>query len=112
MSDYGSTPPPPPPPPPPPSYGAPGAQGTPPPNYLIWAILTVLLCWPLAIPAIIFSTQVNSKWALGDVSGAQDASVKAKRFAMWATIAGAILIVIWVSFFVIAAMTAGTSTGY
>ena len=111
MSDYGSTPPPPPP-PAPPSYGAPGAQGTPPPNYLVWAILTVLLCWPLAIPAIIFSTQVNSKWALGDVAGSQDASVKAKRFAMWATIAGAILIVISVSFSVIAAMTVGNSTGY
>ena len=88
MSDYGSTPPPPPP-PPPPSYGAPGPQGTPPPNYLVWAILTTLLCClPLGIPSIVFSAQVNSKWALGDVAGAQAASAKAKKFAMWAAIAG------------------------
>jgi len=113
MSDYGSTPPPPPPPPPPggggtpppppppppPSYGAPqvpGPQGTPPPNYLVWAILTTIFCClPLGIASIVFSTQVNSKWAQGDVAGAQDASAKAKRFAMWAAIVGVVLGVLW-----------------
>jgi len=93
MSDYGSTPPPPPPPPPP--YGAPGAQGTPPPNYLVWAILsTILCCIPLGIVSIVFSTQVNSKWALGDIAGAQAASEKAKKFAMWGAIIGVIVNVI------------------
>jgi predicted secreted protein len=99
MSDYGDTPPPPPPPPPlppPPSYGAPGAPGTPPPNYLVWAILTTIFCClPLGIPSIVFSTQVNSKWALGDVAGAQDASAKAKRFAIWAVVAGLIVAVLY-----------------
>ena len=106
MSDYGSTPPPPPPggggpppPPPPPSYGAPivpGPQGAPPPNYLVWAILTTIFCClPLGIPSIVFSTQVNSKWALGDVAGAQEASVKAKRFAIWAAIAWVIIAVLY-----------------
>ena len=103
MSDYGGTPPPPPP-PPPPSYGAPGPQGTPPPNYLVWAILTTLLCClPLGIPSIVFSTQVNSKWALGDVAGAQAASAKAKKFAMWAAIA-------WVIVFVIGLVVAGVGS--
>ena len=116
MSDYGSTPPPPPPPPPsggggtpppppppppggggtppPPSYGAPGVsgpQGTPPPNYLVWAILSTILCgcgFPLGIASIVFSTQVNSKWAMGDVAGAQAASQKAKNFAIWAAVVG------------------------
>lgn len=99
MSDYGSTPPPPPPPPPPsqPSYGAQGAPGTPPPNYLVWAILsTVLCCLPLGIASIVFSSQVNSKWALGDVAGAQEASAKAKKFAVWAVIAGAVFLVLYV----------------
>src|SRR5450631_2700282 len=106
MSDYGSTPPPPPPAdggptpaPPPPSDGAPGVpgpQGTPPPNYLVWAILTTIFCClPLGIPSIVFSTQVNSKWALGDVAGAQEASVKAKRFAIWAAIAWVIIAVLY-----------------
>jgi hypothetical protein len=93
MSDYGSTPPPPP--PPPPSYGAYGAQGAPPPNYLVWAILTTILCCPpVGIPSIVFSTRVNSKWAMGDVAGAQDASEKAKKFAIYAAIAGVVVNVI------------------
>ena len=93
MSDYGSTPPPP---PPLPSYGIPGAQGTPPPNYLVWAILTTIFCClPLGIASIVFSTQVNSKWSLGDIVGAQDASVKAKKFAIWAAIAWAIIAVLY-----------------
>lgn len=105
MSDYGSSAPPPPPPPP---YGAPGAQGPPPPNYLVWAILsTVLCCLPLGVASIVFSTQVNSKWAMGDVAGAQDASEKAKKFAMWGAIAGVIVVVIYVLFFVV---LAGSST--
>lgn len=80
-------------------YGMqPPVQG-PPDNYLVWAILTtVLCCLPLGIPAIVFASQVNSKWAVGDVSGALDASKKAKQFSMWAAIvgvAGAVLYVIF-----------------
>lgn len=130
MSDYGSTPPPPPPPPPggggtppppPPSYGDPGvpagAPGTPPDNYLVWAILsTVLCCLPLGIPSIVFSTQVNSKWALGDVAGAQQASVKAKKFAMWAAIVSAIFWVLYIIALIIGIgslnFTTGTNSGF
>lgn len=107
MSDYGSTPPPPPP-PPPPSFGYGGVQGTPPPNYLVWAIVAIIFCWPLAIPSIIFSTQVNSKWTMGDVAGAQDASKKAKMFAMWATIVGVVGVVLYVLFFVLLATASNT----
>jgi hypothetical protein len=97
MSDYGT--------PQPPPYGGGGAPGTPmpayggggvpgappPPNYLVWAILSAVLCFlPLGIPAIVFSTQVNSRWAMGDVAGAQEASEKARKFAMWSAIAGVI----------------------
>jgi Interferon-induced transmembrane protein len=125
MSDYGSTPPPPPPPPPPPGgggmpppppppppggggtppppppYGAPGLQGpqgAPPPNYLVWAILTTVLCncgFPLGIVSIVFSTQVNSKWAMGDIAGAQKASAKARTFAIWAAIVGVVFAVLY-----------------
>jgi len=70
----------------------------------------VFFCWPLAIPSIIFSTQVNNKWALGDVAGAQVASGKAKMFAMWATIIGVVAIVLYVLFFVFLA-TASTTIG-
>lgn len=80
-------------------YGAQPPLQSPPDNYLVWAILTtVLCCLPLGIPAIVFASQVNSKWAVGDVAGAMDASRKAKQFSMWAAIvgvAGAVLYVIF-----------------
>ncbi len=51
------------------------------PNYLVPAIISIFCCWPLAIAAIIFATQVNGKVAAGDIAGAQDASKKAKMFS-------------------------------
>jgi hypothetical protein len=104
MSDYGSTPPPPPPPPPPSgAYGSGvyGTQGAPPPNYLVWAILSTVLCGlgslislPFGIASIVFSTQVNSKWAMGDIAGAQDASRKAKLFAIVSVVIGVVGVII------------------
>ncbi len=63
--------------PPPPPSSAPASV----PNYLVWAIISIFCCWPLAIPAIIFATQVNGKVAAGDIAGAQDSSKKAKMFS-------------------------------
>jgi hypothetical protein len=63
------------PPPPPP------LPGTPIPNYLWQSIVsTICCCPPLGIVAIIFAAQVNSKLAIGDVAGAQEASRKARMF--------------------------------
>ena len=87
-------------PPPAGSYGA-APQGSPPPNYLVWAIISVFLCWPLAIPAIVFASQVNTKWSQGDVAGAHEASGKAKKFALWATILFAVLLVLDIGLVVI-----------
>jgi hypothetical protein len=39
---------------------------------------------------MVFSSQVNSKWAAGDVAGAQVASAKARKFATWAVLAAVI----------------------
>ena len=108
MSDQGSMPPPPPPsggggygapppgggygpPPPGGGYGAP--QGAPPPNHLVWAILTTLFCClPFGIVSIVFAAQVNSKWAAGDVAGAHESSQKARRWAMVSAIVGIVVI--------------------
>jgi len=78
-------------PPPPPA----GGSGTV-PNYLVPAIISIFCCWPLAIPAIIFATQVNGKVAAGDIAGAQDASKKAKMFAFIAIGLGLLGILIYV----------------
>ena len=50
-------------------------------NYLVFAILTtVLCCLPAGIPAIIYAAQVNGKLQAGDIAGAKGASDNAK---MW-----------------------------
>lgn len=91
-------------------YGQPGAAqpygqpaGGPPPNYLVWAILsTVLCCLPLGIASIVFAAQVNGKYASGDIAGAQDSSRKAKQFAIWGAVAGVIVIVLYILLVVVA----------
>ncbi|MCL1837883.1 MAG: CD225/dispanin family protein [Propionibacteriaceae bacterium] len=82
---------------------APGYQyGPPPENYLVWAILTTIFCFlPLGIPAIVFSTQVNSKWMLGDAAGALDSSKKAKTFAKWSAIVAGIMWAVGILFYII-----------
>ncbi len=61
--------------------------GTPPPNHLVYAILTTLLCcMPLGIVSIVFAAQVNSKWAMGDVHGAYVSSQRARQFAFWSAV--------------------------
>ena len=67
------------------------------PNNMVLAIISIFCCWPLAIPAIIFASQVNQKIAAGDVAGAQDASKKAKTFSYIAFGLGAL----WVVFVII-----------
>jgi heme/copper-type cytochrome/quinol oxidase subunit 2 len=83
------------------------AGGTPPPNYLVWSILsTVLCCLPLGIVSIVFAAQVNGKWAAGDLAGAQESSRKAKQFAIWSAVAGIVVGILYVIFFVIVGVNA------
>jgi hypothetical protein len=50
-------------------------------NYLVFAILSTVLCCPATgIPAIIYAAQVNGKLQAGDLAGAKTASNNAK---MW-----------------------------
>ena len=49
------------------------------PNYLVPSIIvTLICCLPAGIASIIYAAQVNTKIAAGDLSGARDASTKAK----------------------------------
>ncbi|HET8613956.1 MAG TPA: CD225/dispanin family protein [Actinomycetales bacterium] len=85
--------------------------GTPPQNYLVWAILSTLFCClPLGVVSIVFAAQVNSKWSAGDVAGAQDAAEKAKKFAMWSAIAAVAVIVLYVLLIVVIGVGRGLTS--
>lgn len=84
----------------PPPVGGVGYGGTPPPSYLVWAILTtVLCCLPLGVASIVFAAQVNGKWSQGDAAGAYDSSRKAKQFAIWSAVAGLVVSVLYLVLF-------------
>ncbi|MBD7955709.1 CD225/dispanin family protein [Stenotrophomonas sp. Sa5BUN4] len=84
------------------------------PNHLVWAILSTLFCClPLGIVSIVFAAQVNGKVAAGDIAGAREASDKAKKFAMWAAIAGVVVMVLYAIFVVaLGGMGALSNSGY
>ena len=86
------------------------SPATPPPNYLVWAILTLIFCcWPLSIASIVFAAQVNGKYAAGDLAGAQESSRKAKQFALWSAIAACVLFGLLIALFIVGAIAGSNS---
>jgi hypothetical protein len=76
------------------------------PSYMGWAIVTLILCfWPTGIAAVVFAARVGNRLALGDISGAQEASRKAK---MWCWITFGIGIA-WIIIAVIAIVVAAAA---
>jgi len=66
------------------------------PNYLVFAILsTVLCCLPTGIVSIIYAAQVNTKVAAGDMAGATQASKNAKLWALISLGLGLLSIISW-----------------
>ncbi|WP_330475673.1 CD225/dispanin family protein [Terrabacter sp. C0L_2] len=60
-------------------------QAPPPSTRLGWAILCTIFCFtPFGIVAIVKSTQVSPKWALGDWDGARAASQSVKTWCLLA----------------------------
>jgi hypothetical protein len=81
--------------------------GTPPPNYLVFAILTTIFCCQiLGIVSIVFAAQVNSKWNSGDIQGAMDASKNAKLWAWIAFGSGLIIVLAFAVFAMIGGLAA------
>lgn len=70
------------------------------PNHLVWAILaTLFCCLPLGIVSIVYASQVDGKRAAGDLAGARQASHQAKTWAIWAAVAGPVLLLVWFTLF-------------
>ncbi|NUP60891.1 MAG: CD225/dispanin family protein [Nonomuraea sp.] len=92
------------------AYG-PGGGGTPPDNQLVPAILTTLFCClPFGIVAIVKSSQVNSKWQIGDYQGAMKAAEEAKTWWKRSLIFGIIAFVLIAIFYVVVFVLLAAST--
>jgi len=90
-------------------YGQPA--GSPPDSYLVWAILSTLFCClPLGIASIIFASQVSSKYAAGDIAGAQESARKAKNFAVWSAVATFAAVGLGILLFVVLAVGGARSS--
>ena len=65
-----------------------------PKNYLVESILvTIFCCQPFGIVGIVYASQVNSKYAVGNYEGAITASKNAKKWMIWGIVIGAITVV-------------------
>jgi hypothetical protein len=84
---------------------------TPPPNYLVFAILTTIFCCQiLGIVSIIYAAQVNSKWTAGDIQGALDSSKNDKLWA-WIAFGSGLLIIVVVTLLTVFGVIAGLALG-
>jgi hypothetical protein len=72
-------------------------------------ITTILCCLPLGIVSIVYSSQVNSKWAAGDYQGALASSESAKKWWIAAVITGIVFSVLYLIVFVVIGVSLGTS---
>lgn len=70
-----------------------------PPTYLIWSVLcTVFCCFIPGIIAIIFSSQVSSRYYGGDLEGAKKASRLAEIWIIVSVVIGAVVGVLYLPF--------------
>ena len=78
-----------------------------PDNNLAWAILTTLFCClPFGIAAIVYASQVDSRWAAGDYDGALDSSRRARNWSLAAAITGFGIVLLYILFVAIIALIA------
>ncbi len=94
---------------PPQHYRSTPTYGTVPriPSYMGWAIATLILCfWPTGIVAVVYASKVGNKLALGDITGAQSYSRKAKIWC-WVTFGIAIA---WIVIAILVAVFAATTS--
>lgn len=73
-----------------------------PPTYLVFAVLaTILCCTPLGIVALIYSSRVSSKYYMGDIDGAKQASKIAQRWIIASFVVGLLWVTLYVPIMII-----------
>jgi predicted secreted protein len=68
-------------------------QKPPMPNTYLWQsiVVTIVCCLVLGIPAIVYATQVETKYSAGDYEGAFRSSKYAKNFCIWSLVSSVII---------------------
>lgn len=83
------------------------------PNYLWQSIVvTILCCWPLGIPAIVYAAKVEGLRNRGDIAGARAASANAKTWCWVSFGLGLGVILIYLALFVFGVLGASSSSSY
>jgi hypothetical protein len=76
-------------------------------SHMAWAIIMLFFFWPGAIVAIVNASRVNSRLAIGDFYGAQQASHSAKVWC-WVSF---IVAVVWVAVVIVMYAVVWHATG-
>jgi hypothetical protein len=87
-------------------YGKVNTLSSPPPKMpttYLWQsiVVTILWCWPLGIPSIVYASQVEKRFLRGDYIGAQDASSNARTWLIVALSSGLLVVIIYIFYCVI-----------
>ena len=79
-----------------------------PDSWLVWSILsTILCCLPLGIVAIIYATKVDKLWDMHDYAGAVKAAQQAKTFTLIGAGVGLLGGIIYFILIMVGAMAGG-----
>jgi t-SNARE complex subunit (syntaxin) len=68
-------------------------------------ITTLLCCLPLGIVSIVYASQVNSKWSMGDYQGAMASAESARKWWIAALASGLVVLVLYVVLVVVLGVT-------
>lgn len=71
-------------------------------NHIVWAIVSVFMFWPAAIPAILHAFKVNKAIKQGDMALAMQESAVAKKWCKVSLIVWIVLMVLSISGVIIA----------
>lgn len=79
-----------------------GGMPAKPDSNLIWAVLsTCLCCVPLGVVSIVYASKVDSDYASGNYNSAYENAQKARKWAIWAMIAGAVYVFLIIVFYIL-----------